>query len=273
MCAVSPPITRLHNRVALVTGASRGIGQAAAVALAAAGARVMVNYHQTREGADETVRRIAQTGGEACAVQADVGEVGQIERLFAAVVERFGRLDIYVNNANAGRRPRDRPRAYLDVAPEQVYQEYFLPYRACYVGGQCAARQMIAQGGGGAIVNVTSVHQDRAWPSALPDSLYGSMKAAISRLTRSQALELAPHRVRVNAVAPGFIDVRAFPGERGAWYDEYCRRADVELPLGRGEPADVAQAVVYLASDEARYVTGQTLFVDGGYLLAPISEI
>ena len=260
---------RLQGKVAVVTGASRGIGQATAVALAREGARVAVNYHSTPAGAEETLRRVREAGGEAAAFQADMGDPEQIDRLFGQAVEQFGRIDLYVNNANAGRRS-EGPRDYLSVSADQLYQGYFLPYQACYLGGQRAASQMIKQGGGGAIVNITSVHQDRAWPT---DSVYGSMKAAISRLTRSQALELAPHKIRVNAIAPGFIDIRAFPGERGERYDIYNQRAEVEIPLGRGVPPDIAAAAVYLLGDESRYVTGQTLFVEGGYLLAPISEI
>ena len=261
---------RLQGKVALVTGASHGIGQATAVALAREGAKVAVNYNASPEGAEETLRRIREGGGEGEAIQADMGDVAAIERLFGATVERYGRLDVYVNNANAGRRGRDLPRRFLDVQPDQIEQEYFLPYRACYVGGQFAAKRMIEQGSGGAIVNITSVHQDRAWPN---DSLYGSMKAAISRLTRSQAVELAPHRIRVNAIAPGFIDIRAHAGERGERYDMYNVRAEVELPLGRGVPGDIANGVLYLVTDDSRYVTGQTIFIEGGFLLPPISEI
>jgi len=265
-----PAAMRLEGKVALVTGASRGIGQATAVALATAGAAVAVNYNATAEGAQETLRRIKEAGGQAEAFQADLGDVAQIERLFQAAVARFGRLNVYVNNANAGRRERGRSGEYLKVSSDQLYQEFLLPYQACYLGGQQAARQMIAQGSGGAIVNITSVHQHMAWPA---DSVYGSMKAAISRLTMSQARELAPHRIRVNAIAPGFIDIRARPGERGERYDVYNQRAEVEIPLGRGVPADIANAVLYLATDDARYVTGQTIFVEGGYLLSPSSEI
>jgi NAD(P)-dependent dehydrogenase (short-subunit alcohol dehydrogenase family) len=261
---------RLKGKVALVTGGSRGIGQATAVALAKEGAAVGVNYNATAEGAQETLRRIREAGGEAEAFQADMGDVGQIERLFRDAIARFGRLNVYVNNANAGRRERGQSGEYLKVTADQLYQHFLLPYQACYLGGQQAAQQMIAQGEGGAIVNISSVHQDMAWPA---DSVYGSMKAAISRLTMSQARELAPHRIRVNAIAPGFIDIRAHPGERGERYDVYNQRAEVEIPLGRGVPSDIANAVLYLVSDDSRYVTGQTLFVEGGYLLSPISEI
>jgi NAD(P)-dependent dehydrogenase (short-subunit alcohol dehydrogenase family) len=265
-----PAAMKLKDKVALVTGASRGIGQATAVALAEAGAKVAVNYNTTAEGAQETLKRIKEGGGEAEAIQADMGDPAQITNLFEQAVKRFGRIDVYVNNANAGRRERGRLGTYLDVTPDQLYQEFLLPYQACYLGGQQAAKQMIAHGGGGAIVNISSVHQYTAWPA---DSVYGSMKAAISRLTKSQARELAPHKIRVNCIAPGFIDIRAHPGERGERYDIYNQRAEYEIPLGRGVPSDIANGVLYFVTDDSRYVTGQTLFVEGGYLIPPISEI
>ena len=129
---------------------------------------------------------------------------------------------------------------------------------------------MIAQGDGGQVITITSVHQERPWPS---DSLYGSVKAALRRLVMSQARELAPQRIRVNAIAPGFIDIRLEPGERGERYDVFNLRAETEILLGPGKPADIAGAAVYLASDDARYVTGTCILVDGGLLLPPFSEI
>src|SRR4051794_15928721 len=156
---------RLQGKIALVTGASRGIGQATAVALAAEGARVAVNYNATPEGAEETLKRIRDAGGEAEALHADMGQRDHIARRFAQTVERFGRIDLYVNNANAESRRRDAPRTVLDVGDEELFNGFYLPYRACYVGGQLAAKQMIKQGGAGAIANITSVHQDRAWPA------------------------------------------------------------------------------------------------------------
>jgi NAD(P)-dependent dehydrogenase (short-subunit alcohol dehydrogenase family) len=259
---------RLKDKVALITGASRGIGRATALAYAREGARIAANYHSTPEGAADVVRAIRESGGDAEAFAGDVGDTQHMERLFESVRERFGRLDIYVNNANAGR--PSGPSAYLEVTEEHVFQGLYLSYKAAFMNGQRAARQMIAQGSGGVILNITSVHQERAWEH---DSVYGSVKAAIRRLTMSQARELAPHKIRVNAIAPGFIDIRAHPGERGERYDRANEIVLDQVPLGRGEPSDIANAAVYLASDDAKYVTGTYLLVDGGMLISPVATV
>jgi len=264
---------RLKNRVALITGSGHGIGRGIALAFAREGARVVVNDLDREPSighAQAVARLIGEAGAEAEVCLGDASETSDMERVLARAVERFGRLDILVNNANPGRRDPSASRAYLDVTEEQLYQGFFLPFKTAYVNTQLAARRMLAQGEGGQVITITSVHQERPWPS---DSLYGSMKAALRRLVMSQARELAPHRIRVNAIAPGFIDVRLQPGERGARYDEFNQRARTEILLGPGEPADIAGAAVYLASDDARYVTGACIFVDGGLLLPPITEI
>lgn len=261
---------RLKDRVALVTGASHGIGRGIALAYAREGARVAVNYHTGEANARDVARLIHEMGGEADIHQGDTSNAQRMQEIVQATVERFGRLDIYVNNANAGRRVAGASRQYLDVTEEQLFEGFYPSFKAAFVNGQLAARQMIAQGGGGRIINITSVHQEKAWSW---DSVYGPMKAAVRRLTMSQARELAPHRILVNAIAPGFIDVRLYPGERGERYDELNRTIEHEVLLGRGEPADIAGAAVYLASDDARYVTGTCLLVDGGMLVPPATDI
>jgi glucose 1-dehydrogenase len=261
---------RLRDRVALITGAAHGIGRGIALAYAREGARIAIN-DLTREGhAEDVARMIREAGGEAEIFTGDCGDTADMEAAFKGAVERFGRLDIYVNNSNAGRRLGGAAHTYLEITEEMLYDGFYPSFKAAYVNGQIAARQMIAQGGGGCIINITSVHQERAWSH---DTIYGSMKAAIRRLTMGQARELAPHRIRANAIAPGFIDNRLFPGERGQRYDSFNVRAETEILLGRGEPADIAGAAVYLASDDAKYVTGTFILVDGGMLLPPVTEI
>jgi NAD(P)-dependent dehydrogenase (short-subunit alcohol dehydrogenase family) len=261
---------KLKDRVALVTGASRGIGRGIALAYAREGAKVAVNYSSSAKAATDVVNEIRAGGGDAEGFAGDVGDTAQMDALFAAVGERFGRLDVYVNNANAGRYSPNQRSEYLEVDEDQLFNGFYLSFKAAFANGQRAARRMIAQGDGGVILNITSVHQERAWSH---DSVYGSMKAAIRRLTMSQARELAQFKIRVNAIAPGFIDVRLEPGERGPWYDQANLEVEDQVPLGRGTPSDIAGAAVYLASDDARYVTGTYLLVDGGMLIAPDATI
>jgi len=269
---------RLEGKVALITGSSHGIGRGIALRFAAEGARVAVNYYSGEQNAADVVARIRADGGEAEMYQADTSDTPRMQAVVQAVVERFGRLDVYVNNANAGRRTPGASRSYLEISEEQLFEGFYPSFKAAFLNGQLAARQMIAQaasspegGGGGRIINITSVHQEpRAWSW---DSIYGSMKAAIRRLTVSQARELARHGITANAIAPGFIDVRLHPGERGERYDRNGEIIDQQVLLGRGQPEDIAAAAVYLASDESRYMTGACMLVDGGMLIPEPTDI
>jgi glucose 1-dehydrogenase len=264
---------RLKNRVALITGSAHGIGRGIALAYAREGAKIVVNdlHRPPSIGyAADVAKLILDAGGDVEVCLGDASDTPDMERVLASTLRRFGRLDILVNNANPGHRDPGASRAYMDATEEQLHQGYFLPFKAAYMNTQMAAKRMIAQGDGGQVITITSVHQERPWRS---DSIYGPMKAALRRLVMSQARELAPHAIRVNAIAPGFIDNRLVPGERGARYDEFNLRAETEILLGPGKPSDIAGAAVYLASDDARYVTGTCILVDGGMLLPPISEI
>jgi NAD(P)-dependent dehydrogenase (short-subunit alcohol dehydrogenase family) len=246
----------LQDRIALVTGAGRGIGQAIAEALAVAGAQVAVN--DVRPGAAQTVAAsLQQNGRRALAVPGDVSDAPAVRRMMEAVLGAWGRLDILVNNAGV-----ETAAPFLDLAESDFDRVLAVDLKAIFLCSQAAARAMRATGGG-CIVNITSLCGQQVWSGY---SHYCAAKAGADMLTKAMAAELAPHGIRVNAVAPGTIDTEmsradlAAPGAPG-WV---VRRT----PAGRlGQPEDVAQAVVFLVSDAAAYVVGEVLTVDGGYRL------
>jgi glucose 1-dehydrogenase len=249
----------LRGRVALVTGAGSGIGQGIAVALAEAGAAVAVNYRGNAAGAAETARLVEAAGGRALVAAADVGQEAAVEAMFAAIDAAFGRLDILVNNAGhggGGRRFLDTPFATFEaVLRSNLYGAFFC--------AQHAVRRMVEQGGGGRIVNVTSVHEVAP---GIGGGAYCVSKAALSMLTKSLALELGPQGITVNSVAPGMILTGM---NRRAMEDpEVLAAAEVQIPARRaGQPEDIAAMIRFLCSDAASYCTGATYYVDGGWML------
>jgi 3-oxoacyl-[acyl-carrier protein] reductase len=246
---------KLAGKVAVVTGASKGIGASIATHLAAEGAAVVVNYSSSKEGADRVVGDIVRKGGKAVAVQANVAKHTDVQRLFAEARKAFGRLDILVNNAGI-----------YDFAPlENVTPEHFHKHFDLNVLGLLLASQEAAKlfgPDGGAIVNISSVVASSALPGA---SVYSATKAAVDAITKSLAKELGPRKIRVNSINPGMVETE---GVRAAGLSDGDMRKQVEAqtPLGRiGQPQDIAPAVVFLASPDSSWITGETLYITGGW--------
>ncbi|BCV21011.1 3-oxoacyl-[acyl-carrier-protein] reductase [Moorella sp. Hama-1] len=246
----------LKGQVAVVTGASRGIGRATAVALARAGARVVVNYTRQKEAADQVVATIREEGGQAIAIKADVADHDAARELIQAAVQEFGRLDILVNNAGIA---RDNLAARLKPEDwEAVLQTNLTGVFNCC---QAALKPMLRQRQG-RIINLASVVGLRGNAGQVN---YAAAKAGVTGLTMALAKEVASRGILVNAVAPGFIATEMTAALAGEAREEFYRH----IPLGRpGEPEDVAAVILFLASPGARYITGQVIVVDGGLTLA-----
>lgn len=246
----------LHERTAIVTGASRGIGRAIALELARRGARVVVNYRASAEAAAEVVAAITSGGGAATAIAADVGDEQAVQRLVAQTLERYGSVDILVNNAGI---VRDQFVLRMSAAEwESVLKtNLYGAFHCC----KLVARPMMRQQRG-RIINIASI---AGLIGRAKETNYAASKAGLIGLTKALARELAGWKITVNAVAPGLIQTElsgATPPE------ELGRVVETMIPLGRiGTPEDVAPAVAFLASDDAAYITGQTLNVDGGFVM------
>ncbi len=249
---------KLEGQVAVITGGARGIGAAIALELARNGADISFCDIGPREQASETVYRIEEIGRKALFFPANAGDRQAVEQMFEETVARLGRIDILVNNAAKSVR---KPLVDLEVSDvEQVWNVILWGTFHC---SQLAARRMVAQGNGGNIVMISSVHAHRPFPNS---TAYNGAKAAVNHMAATWAAELAPHKIRVNVIEPGWIDT---PGERAFCSEEQIREEGRKLPLGRlGQPEEIARAVRFLVSDDGSYITGTVLRVDGGITLA-----
>jgi NAD(P)-dependent dehydrogenase (short-subunit alcohol dehydrogenase family) len=248
------PSLRLNNRIALVTGGGSGIGRSAALAYAREGAKVVVAGRRTME-IEETVRLITIAGGEAFAVPADVSVAEEVRALVAAVIERYGRLDVAFNNA--GVEGRFAPITQLTEADFDHVLGVNL--KGVWLSIKHEVEAMLAQGNGGVIVNTSSF---LARGAVAGSSAYSASKGALEAMIRAVALECGPSGIRINNVLPGAIDTPMF-GRLGG--DDARAPLEAYTPLGRvGQPADVSDVAVWLSTDEARFITGQSILVDGG---------
>ena len=251
----------LQQKVAIVTGGDSGIGRAIAVALAADGAAVTINYNRNQAAAEEVRQQIEQAGGRALVQQADVASVAALQTLVDATVKAFGRLDIMVNNAGMETRT-----SVLDSSEQDFDRVISINLKGAFFGTQIAAKQMIAQGGGGRIITISSVHEDWPMPGNTP---YCCSKGGVRMLTRTAGVELAPHGITVVGVGPGAI---ATPINKETLADPEKKAAlERSIPEGRvGTPEEVGGLVAWLASDKAAYVTATTYFIDGGIMQASV---
>lgn len=248
---------QLEDRVAVVTGSSSGIGEAIAVAFAREGAAVVVDYVGSPDAAQGVVGEIEGAGGRGLAVEADVSRPEEVKALIRRTVEAFGRLDVMVNNAGV-----EHKVPFLETPFELWSEVIAVNLTGPWLGCQEAARQMVSQGGPGRIINVSSVHEDLPMPTNAP---YCAAKGGVRMMMRTIAVELAPHGITVNNIAPGAVDT---PMDAPLKKDpEEMNELLSEIPLGRmARPGEIASLAVYLASDAAAYITGSTLFVDGGMM-------
>jgi len=247
----------LKGKVAIVTGGNSGIGKSIVLELARQDANVVIDYVVHPEAAEEEESMIAAMGDQAIVVQADVSKVAELQKLIDEAVKAFGHLDIMINNAGIETRT-----SVLDTTEQQYDRVMDINLKSAFFGTQIAAKQMIKQGSGGRIINITSVHED--WP--MPgNAAYCLSKGGMRMLTRDAGVELAPYNILVLGVGPGAIETPI--NISTIQNPELLKKVDSAIPLGRmAKPREVAAVVSFLCSDEATYMTATSLFVDGGLM-------
>ena len=245
---------KLEGKVAVVTGASKGIGAAIAKQLAAEGSKVVVNYASSREGADRVVSEIRKSGGQAIAVQADLSKEDDVVRLFAETKKEFGHLDILVNNAGV----------YQFAPLDQIDAAHFRwHFDVNVLGLLLASREALAlfPAEGGSIINISSVVSTGRFPGS---AVYRATKGAVDALTRALSVELGPRKIRVNTIKPGMVETEGVHAA-GIAGSEMQSQVESQTPLGRiGQPEDISGAAVFLASSDSSWITGESFFISGG---------
>lgn len=243
---------KLNGKVAVVTGASKGIGAEIAKAMAAEGASVVVNYSSSKADADKVVAEIKGQGGKAIAVRANMAKQSEIQQLFAETIKAFGKVDILVNNAGVyGFIPLE------EVTAEEFHRMFDINVLGLLIACQEAAKYFGPAGG--SIINISSVASSARYPN---NAVYGATKAAVDQITRSLSAELGHRKIRVNSINPGLVET---PGTTEIVKSDFRKKAEEGSALGRiGQPHDIAPAVVFFASDDASWITGESLFISGG---------
>lgn len=245
------------NKVALVTGAAKGIGRQIAISMAKAGYDIVVNYRSDEKAAEEVCQIAKEHGREAMAVYADMGVIEDIHKMYDQVFERFGAVDVLVNNAGISSEVY-----FLDATEEMFDHMTAVDWKGLFFCSQIAAKRMVEKGIKGVIINISSNQVDGCWPRA---TIYAPTKAAVAKFTKNAAMELSLKGIRMVAVAPGYTDVGWEPGD-------IRLEAASRLPLRRfASTEEIAQGVIYLASDAAGYITGTTLTIDGAATLPVVA--
>jgi 3-oxoacyl-[acyl-carrier protein] reductase len=248
-------MSELKGKVAIVTGASKGIGAGIAKSLAAAGAAVVANYSSSRDGADRVVAEITKAGGKAIAVQGDMSKSADVERLFGETKKAFGQVDVLVNNAGVYK---------FDPIEQVTEQEFHREFNINVLGPLLTIREAVKHFGpaGGSVINISSVASANAMPQT---SIYSATKSALDSVTRVLAAELGPRQIRVNAIAPGGVETEGLHA-LGVIGSDFEKQMVADTPLGRlGQPDDIAKVAVFLASDDSGWLTGERLQASGGF--------